>query len=248
LISLPSKYLPTHRLNIIVGNYGSGKTEVSVNLALALAERHPVQIVDLDIVNPYFRCREAREEMEAAGIRVIYPKGEFHAADLPILLPEVKGTLSSGEGYVIFDVGGDDVGARILSSLADVLADREYAMLQVINTRRPFTGEVEGCLRIKKEIEAASRLRITGIIANTHLMDETEAATVLDGIETAREVAERGGLTLEFATVDPGLHDRVAAERPGCPLLPVERRMLPPWRLKNMTDRAGRVLKKDKEP
>ena len=245
---MPLDYLPGRRLNIIVGNYGSGKTEVSVNLALALAKHHPVRIVDLDIVNPYFRCREAREEMEAAGIRVIYPKGEFHSADLPIVLPEVRGALSSGEGYVIFDVGGDDVGARILSSLADMLADREYAMLQVINTRRPFTSEVEGCLKIKEEIETASRLRITGIIANTHLMDETVLSTILEGIETAREVAERGGLTLEFATVETGLFDRVAAARPGCPLLPVERRMLPPWRLRSMTDRAGRVLRKDKEP
>ncbi|MFH2000026.1 MAG: hypothetical protein ABIK28_10110, partial [Planctomycetota bacterium] len=103
---LPFQYKPNAPLLIIVGNYGSGKTEVSVNLALALVATHAVKIVDMDIVNPYFRCREAREIMEAQGIRVIYPEGEFVSADLPIIVPEVKGSLFSKEGFVIFDVGG----------------------------------------------------------------------------------------------------------------------------------------------
>jgi hypothetical protein len=246
-MNLTSPYRPENRLNFIVGNFGSGKTEVAVNLALQLAEAHPVQIVDLDIVNPYFRCREARAEMESAGIRVVYPQGEFHSADLPIILPEVKGALSSTEGYVIFDVGGDDMGARVLSSLADALEDGDYAMLQVINTRRPFTGTVEGCIRIKEEIEAASRLRITGIIANTHLMDETEPSTILEGVVMARKVADDAGLTLEFATVNTELYAAVEKAGTPCPLLAIDRRMLPPWRLRSMTDRAGRILKKENE-
>ena len=196
-------YVPENRLLIIVGNFGSGKTEVSVNLALALAESHPVQIVDLDIVNPYFRCREAREEMEARGIRVVYPQGEYHSADLPIILPEVRGVLAAKEGFVILDVGGDDLGARVLSSLADLLEDREYTMLQVINTRRPFTRDVEGCLKIKAEIEAASRLSVTGFIANTHLMDETVEATILEGLEVAGSAAKAAGVALGITCLTP---------------------------------------------
>jgi len=69
------------RVIIFTGNYGSGKTEVSVNFTLGLSEQiSPLSIVDLDIVNPYFRCREAREEMESRGIEVVYPQGEYHAA------------------------------------------------------------------------------------------------------------------------------------------------------------------------
>ena len=50
-----------HRLTIVTGHYGTGKTEFSVNLALALAkEGRPVALADLDIVNPYFRSRERR--------------------------------------------------------------------------------------------------------------------------------------------------------------------------------------------
>ena len=241
-------FLPEHRLNIVVGNFGSGKTEVAVNLALDLARDRAVTMVDLDIVNPYFRCREAREEMESRGIEVIFPKGEFHAADLPIILPEVRGVIGGDGGYVIFDVGGDDLGARVLSSLADLMERRPYDMFQVINTKRPFTEDVEGCLKMRDEIEAASRLKITGLVANTHLMEETDAAIVLAGIETARAVAERAGIPLVFAAADRSLLPELEGRTGDCPVLPVERRMTPPWMTRNLTDRAGRVLKKDGRP
>lgn len=238
-------YLPKKSLLFVVGNFGSGKTEVSVNLALHLAQTQAVKIVDMDIVNPYFRCREAREEMEAHGIEVIYPKGEFHSADLPIILPEVKGSLFSEKGFVIFDVGGDEMGARVLSTLADELVDREYAMLQVINTSRPFTRDLAGCMKIKEEIETASRLQVTGVIANAHLMEDTDPETIRHGLNVAREMARTANLTLEFATVDPKLSSQFSEKETGCPLLPIERRMLPPWRLKSMTDRAGRILREE---
>ena len=107
------------RLVIVVGSYGSGKTEVCVNLAIDLARRgRKVQIADLDIVNPYFRCREARRLMERHDIRVVVPPGAQAFADLPIVLPEIRGMLRPPDGMLtIFDVGGDDVGAKVLASL-----------------------------------------------------------------------------------------------------------------------------------
>ena len=239
------KYLPEERIVLIVGNYGSGKTEVAVNLAIQLSEQQRVSIADLDIVNPYFRCREAREEMESHGIRVVNPQSEFHSADLPIVLPEIRGGIQEGEGTLIFDVGGDDVGARVLSSLADVLTDRPCTMLQVLNARRPFTETVEGCLKIRGEIEAASRLRITGLVSNTHLLEETDAPTVLDGLRLARQVGQAANLPVSLVTADESLRDEIDAEQVGCPVLWIRRRMLPPWKLRSMTDRAERVLKRD---
>ena len=239
------QYSPEERIVLIVGNYGSGKTEVAVNLAIQLSQRGSVSIADLDIVNPYFRCREARGEMERFGIRVINPEGEYVAADLPIVLPEVRGAALDGRGVLICDVGGDDVGARVLSSLADVFADRPSTMLQVINARRPFTETAEGCLRIMREIEAASRLRVTGLVSNTHLLEETDAPTVVDGLRLTREVGEQASLPIAFVTADETLRGRFDAEQAGCPVLWIKRRMLPPWKLRSMTDRAERVLGRD---
>jgi hypothetical protein len=241
------EYLPQDRIVLIVGNYGSGKTEVAVNLAIRLSKTQEVCVADLDIVNPYFRCREARSEMEHYGIRVINPEGDYQAADLPIILPEIRGVLLQGEGTLIFDVGGDDMGARVLSSLADVFAERSCTMLQVVNAKRPFTENVEGCLRIKDEIEAASRLRITGLVSNTHLMEETDLQTVLGGLRLAREVGQAAGVPVVFVTADESLRDTMDAEQAGCPVLWIKRRMLPPWKLKSMTDRAERVLGRNTE-
>ena len=236
------RYEPAERLILVVGNYGSGKTEVSVNLALELADRGAVTIVDLDIVNPYFRCREAREEMEAKGIRVLYPQGDYHSADLPIILPEVKGAVADDTAVTILDVGGDDVGARVLSGIAEVVLARPHLVLQVVNARRPFTGDVAGCLKIRDEIEAASRLRVTGVVSNTHLLEETDAATVREGIALAREVARAAGVTFEFVTVErrllPDLEDVTEP-----PFLAIERRMLKPWELTKKTDHADWIRK-----
>ena len=238
-------YLPEERVVLIVGNYGSGKTEVAVNLAIQLSERRDVSIADLDIVNPYFRCREARTEMERYGIRVINPDGDFEAADLPIILPEIRGAVLKGEGTLIFDVGGDDVGARVLSSLADVFEGRSCTVLQIINAKRPFTQDVEGCLKIKGEIEAASRLRVTGLVSNAHLLEETDAPTVIEGLELAREMGKAADLPVAFVTAGEDLRGKFDAEKAGCPVLWIKRRMLPPWKLKSMTDRAERVLGRD---
>ncbi len=236
------EYEPAERVILIVGNYGSGKTEVAVNLAIRLRERQAVSIADLDIVNPYFRCREARGEMEGHGIRVINPAGEYHSADLPIVLPEIRGVVREGSGVLILDVGGDDVGARVLGSLADVFADTPYIMLQVLNAKRPFTDTTEGCLRIRDEIEAASRLRVTGFVSNSHLLEETDVATVEQGLRLARDVSDRAGCPVAFMTANEELRSGFDAGAAGCPVLWIRRRMLPPWKLRSMTDRAERVL------
>lgn len=239
------EYVPQARIVVIVGNYGSGKTEVAVNLAIHLASRAKVAIADLDIVNPYFRCREARVEMEGHGIRVINPEGDYQSADLPIILPEIRGGILEGNDPLLFDVGGDDLGARVLSSLADVFVDRPYSMLQVLNARRPFTETVEGCLKIRREIEAASRLRVSGLVSNTHLMEETDTATVIEGFQLASEVGRAAGLPVAFVTADEQLRDVLDTSKIGCPILWIRRRMLPPWKLRRLADRADRVLRRD---
>lgn len=222
---------PADRLVMIAGNFGSGKTEVSVNLAIRLAqEGRRVQIADLDIVNPYFRCREARELMERHGVRVVIPPGAQVWADLPIILPEIRGMLRPPDGTVsIFDVGGDDVGARALSAFRPALGDGPYELWQVINSKRPFTDTVEGCLAMRSALESASRFAVTGLLANSHLIDETTAQTVLEGWRLALAVSERTGLPVRAVAVMDGLVGTPALAPITAPLLALQRYMLPPW-------------------
>jgi hypothetical protein len=220
---------PRESVVVITGNYGSGKTEVAVNWALWLRRAGlEVTIADLDIVNPYFRCREATAPMEAEGIRVIAPTGEMHHAELPIILPEIRGAIERPRGVTVLDVGGDPVGARVLSGLAGYFG--RYEMVQVVNQRRPFTDTVEGCLKLQREIEEASRLRVTGLVSNAHLMDETDEAVILDGEAFAREVGRARGQELRFVTVERRLLEQVDLDRVESPVMVLDRLMLPPWK------------------
>ena len=216
---------------MVVGSYGSGKTEVSVNLAIAVASAgRKVQIADLDIVNPYFRCREARLLMEQYDIRVVVPPGAQEYADLPIVLPEIAGMLQPPPGVLsLFDVGGDDVGARVLSSLRPRIVDGQYELWQVINSRRPFTGTVEGCLNMLREMELASRLKVTGLLVNSHLIEQTTIEVVLEGWSLAREVAEKSGLPIRCVAAMEHLADAPEIAGIEAPLLRLQRHMLPPW-------------------
>jgi hypothetical protein len=215
---------------IFIGNYGSGKTEVSVNVALALrASGATVQIADLDLVNPYFRSREVRDILEADGIDVVVPDERLLNADLPILVPKVQGIIQKPQGYAILDVGGDDVGATVLGSLNTALKDSRHDMLQVVNAKRPFTDTVAGCTKITSEIERAARLKVTGVVGNTHLMDDTDLDTVIEGYRFSRQVAEALGVPLKFISCPVALVDRLDRNVIGCPVLPLKRQLLPPW-------------------
>jgi hypothetical protein len=219
------------RVIAIVGSYGSGKTELSVNLSIRLAAAgRRVQIADLDIVNPYFRCREARALMEAHGIRVVVPPGAQVFADLPIILPEIRGMLQPPDGVVtILDVGGDDVGARALASFRTSIADGAYELWQVVNAKRPFTGTVDGVLRMMRAVEEASRWRMTGLLVNSHLIDETTVDTVLEGWRLAEAVRAETGLPIKLVAAMDRLADAPELAAIDAPLLRLERHMLPPW-------------------
>ena len=216
----------------IVGNYGSGKTEVAINLAVNRKRAGlDVRIADLDLVNPYFRTREARKTLEALGIYVVLPPQEYMQADLPILSPAIAGMIRQPDGLTLLDVGGDDAGATVLAALGDAFAGLDVNMLQVVNPLRPNTATIEGCLKIKEEIEAAAKLTISGLIGNANLIDDTETQVIYDGYEFLIQLSTASGLPLEFITVDQALLKQIDVERFNCPILPIARQLVPPWKV-----------------
>ncbi len=216
---------------IIVGNYGSGKTEVSIHLALhGNGAGLRTRIADLDLVNPYFRTREAGEILAREGIDLVLPPAKYLHADLPILDPKVAGMLRQPAELTILDVGGDDVGATVLASLKDHLSDTPAHVLQVVNPFRPFTDTLAGCAKIRKEIEGAARLRINGLIGNANMMEETRTADILEGHRFVEQLARESGLPLHFITAPRHLLSEVDRTRIGCPVLAIDRQLVPPWK------------------
>ena len=226
----------TRPVVILVGHSGSGKTEIAVNLAFGLRGRGAaVTVVDLDLVKPYFRCRLAKDDLEARGIRLVAPGGDRFYADLPILAPEVRSAAGDGagrKGWVIFDVGGNDLGARVLGSFSGLLDRTATDLLFVVNANRPFAADLPSQRTMLRGVEAAARLGVTGLVANTHLMQETTAETVRAGIRAARELETATGIPLRFCAVPQELarlFDAQARTADDPPMLVMERHIVAPF-------------------
>ncbi|MGD8257418.1 MAG: cobalamin biosynthesis protein CbiA [Desulfobacterales bacterium] len=216
---------------VVVGNYGSGKTEVSINLAVHQKRAgFDVRIADLDLVNPYFRTREARTVLSELGVDVVLPPEQFLHADLPVLSPAIAGMVKEPGDVTILDVGGDDAGATVLAALADAFKNRRVHMLQVINPLRPMTRSIEGCLKIQTEIEQAAKMTVTGLIGNANLIDETSSDDIYCGYDFVASLATASDLPLEFITIAHELLPGIDMQRFACPVLPIARQLVPPWR------------------
>jgi len=216
---------------VIVGNFGSGKTEVSINLAVNRKRAGlDVKIADLDLVNPYFRTREARKPLSELGIEVVVPDERYLQADLPILSPVISGLIRRPSALTLIDAGGNDVGATVLAALADSLRNKSVHMFQVVNPYRPFTDTIESCLKMRGEIEKASKMTINGIIGNANLIDDTSVDNVYSGYDFVKALSDESLLPLKFITAPLGLLPQIDTKRFSCAVLPIERQLVPPWR------------------
>lgn len=219
---------------ILVGHYGSGKTEIAVNMAFYFKQlKKEVTIVDLDLIKPYFRCRLLREDFKARVIRLVAPEGGNFYADLPILLPEARGVLQKSlknDEKVIIDVGGDDLGARVLGSLSDVLKTESLELLFVLNHNRPFAEDVNSVIKKMRKVESTAQMKITGLIANSHLMEETTVEDVIDSIKISKEISKETSISIAFCAILSYLSEKIA-QNGGIdfPILPLQRHILPPY-------------------
>jgi hypothetical protein len=216
------------RLTVISGAFGTGKTEIAINLALELRAQTqgPVTLVDLDIVNLYFRSRQKAYELEQLGIRVISSVEGMENADLPALSPEINACFDRKDGPVVFDLGGSDLGGLVASYLHRGLAAEPSRHWLVVNPYRPFNGTPAATLDMAQRIEARSRLPITGMIANPHLIAETTPAIIREGFASVRQVTQYPLVCLavmaDFYT--PGEFDDL-----GVPVMVIRKQMKQPW-------------------
>lgn len=192
--------LNDRRIRMIVGHYGSGKTEFSVNYAFRLADQgRKTALVDLDIANPYFRSRERQRQLEEKGIRVYSNTfGYDITADLPAITAAVRAPLLDPECQTVVDVGGNDLGARILIQFEQFWRSPECDLFCVVNANRPETGTTAGALDHITRIEKETGLKMTGLINNTHLLRETTTADVIKGYRLCRELSEKLGIPLKY--------------------------------------------------
>lgn len=187
------------RVRFIIGHYGSGKTEFSVNYAVRLNEMgKKVALADLDVVNTYFRTRDKQELLEEMGIRVISSVAKTRGVDVPSVSAEVQVPLEDSSYDGVIDVGGDPIGARTLGRYRDFFETQDYDMFIVVNANRPETQTVDQAFEYLRQIEATSRAKVTGIINNTHLLKATSVEDVLRGQKLAEGLAKRAKIPVKY--------------------------------------------------
>ena len=199
------------RIRFIVGHYGSGKTEFSVNYAIKLARLgKKVALADLDVVNLYFRSREKTELLGKLGIKVIGSGIEAPAVDIPSISPDIVTPMQDTSYEAIIDVGGDPAGARTLGRYKEYIVDGDYDMFFVLNANRPETQTVEKAMEYLRRIEDTARAKVTGIVNNTHMLKSTTTIDVLRGQELALELSRKVNIPVRYISTI----DRVAKKLP----------------------------------
>ena len=204
------------RVTLLSGHYGSGKTNIAVNIALELKKhRDNVAIADLDIVNPYFRTKDSQAELENAGIRFICSEYANTNLDIPALPQQMYSITDDQTLTAVMDIGGDDRGALALGRYTPaIIEENNYDMLLVVNRFRPLTPDAESTVEIMREIEAAGGLPFTGIINNSNLGDETTPEDVLSSVEYAEKISSLTGLPVKMTTVRAEIYNQLTDKVP----------------------------------
>ena len=220
--------MKTYKYLVLTGNYGSGKTEIALNLAFQEIRKHAVTtLVDLDIVNPYFRSGEKAEELRKAGIRVLMPTFALTTVDIPALPAEIQSVFETPADRVIFDVGGDDTGAAALGRYYPSFMSRraETSVWMVVNCMRPLTQTTEAILEMAGRIQQRGRLALNGFINNTNLANRTTPEMIMEGETKVLDCAKQLGIQVLTA----GLPDILNRCQLKTDTLSVKRYMKPDW-------------------
>ncbi len=211
---------------VLCGHYGSGKTNLGVNLALlAAGAGERVTVIDMDVVNPYFRSADFRELFQKEGIRLLAPIYANTNLDLPVLPPSVGTAIRGGEGRVILDLGGDDDGAVALGGFSADLEATGYTMVYVVNSRRTLDPDPGEEAELLARVQAASRLKVTWLVNNTNLGPETTPEVIRDSAPYLEEVSRLTGVSV----LGTAAEERFLPFLGEGPRLPVQIYVKPPW-------------------
>ncbi len=220
--------IPLKNINIVCGHYGTGKTNLVLNLALDSAQKgEKTAVVDLDVVNPYFRSGGYSHLLKENGVELIATQFADSNLDLPSLPAQIYSVFSKSGSKIIFDVGGDDMGALALGRFSAMIKQTDFQVLYLVNRFRALTHTPAQAAQLLREIEGASRLSADYVVNNSHLGEYTSGKEVLEGYEFAKETARLVQLPLAATTCNNKLFSELADKIPN--LYPIDIIVKPPF-------------------
>lgn len=222
------------RVTVLTGEFGSGKSEITLNFALMLARAGiPVSMIDLDIMKPLFRSRDAAKEIAHSGVEMIVPKGSLAQFEMPAVNPRVHAVLGSRRRRVMVDVTGADAGGTVIKGFKYLFGEKEEGcLLFVVNPYRPFSETPERIASGAELVARSSGIRPRSFVSNPNYGARTTEGDVLAGHETVERACELYGAPIQCLTVSKDLGaDTIERIRKGAalPVVPIRRMLRPPW-------------------
>ena len=215
----------------VVGALGSGKTEWILSLATALSqEESPGILSDLDIINPYFCLRSVAKHLQNKHLSILIPPEELQWGEMTYINPKIRDNLGNKKIRSFLDIGGNAEGSLALKQFEPEIMEAGYDLHLVINPYRIQTQTVGDVASMRAEIETASGLNITGIVANAHLAEQTTPNDCAHGTLTVWEMAQELDIPFLYALAEQKLAPRVRLLlHEGIHLWPLSRQILLPW-------------------
>jgi MinD-like ATPase involved in chromosome partitioning or flagellar assembly len=209
---------------IVTGAFGSGKTEFALNLAVHLKDSKPdVSLIDLDIVNMYFRSRHRADAMQSEfGVKVLSAHKGMEHADVPALNPAIESEIAS-PSITVLDLGGDHNGAVVLGRYKQILFKKKVSLIHVFNPYRPYADSVEKIQKLIAMLENTTELKTSLLMANPNLGPETSMEDITEQIPFIKEVAEKTALPAVL------MREHKFNEIDFSPSFPIKRNMLLPY-------------------
>jgi len=171
----PLKILPG-TVWLCVGEAGSGKTELALNLAFALRRQTdgPVRLFDMDSTKAAFRTRDFRHTLNASGIAVHMNSAMLDSPVVPDGLPEALG---DENGQTVLDVGGNLVGTLCLGQFAEKLQSDRTVVMYLFNPYRALGRSADELRRIRTAILDTIGVHNYILVANPAMGEETDSET-----------------------------------------------------------------------
>ncbi len=194
------------KVYIFAGHFGSGKTEVAVNFALELKKYvQRINIIDMDIVNPFFRTVDFTHHLSRLNINVVASRYAGSNLEMPSIPHNIPFLLNEKNSRTILDVGGDDIGARILAGYREYIITHKHRVYCVINVHRPGTDSPRKIESMIRQIEETSKIRVTALVNNSNLSLETDAKHIIEGQSILEQVSRQLNIPVAFTCANEHL-------------------------------------------
>ena len=189
---------------VLIGNYGSGKTEIAINLAVQSASAGKnTLVIDLDKVNDYFRMSDRVDVLRENKVNLVSPTFAGQGVTPSNMSAAVASAFAGDWDLCVFDVGGDSAGAMSLGRYHQefaALAPAQLEVYDIVNVFRPMSESPEKILKLKEEMEGFARLKVTGFVNNSNLLNFASADDIRQGYDVLKETSDISGIPVMHTT------------------------------------------------